>query len=203
MAIDLKYSSDGETSAFPFSSFSSELAPEQKLQSLNALILEDDPVDAAYLSRILDRLPSFNATYKVVSDTLHMRREIERFSGDIIIADLMLKGDTSISFLSSLANRPDRPPVLLLTGLDGSNVQEMAFRAGVDAFISKSDLEPRLLETLVRTALHTSDMRKRFAQMEYMRNRELCQTMARASSAPSVGPANDAVASLRNRLSKR
>jgi PleD family two-component response regulator len=196
MAIDLKYSQD-PTTQHPAFGYDANLAPHAGLQPLSVLVIEDDPVDAAYLARILERLPSFKAEYVLVSEPQKIARALERFTGDIIIADLMLKGETSISFLSANARKADRIPVVLLTGLDGSNVQEMAFRAGVDAFISKSDLEPRLLETLVRTALHTADMRRRFSQMEYLRNRELCQNMARHSGSNLV---TDALTGLRTRM---
>ena len=172
--------------------------PHEARAPLSVLVIEDDAVDAAYLNRVLEKLQSFRARVEVVSEPAAIRKALRSFKGDLIIADLMLNGDTSISYLSELSGVADRAPVLLLTGLDGSDVQEMAFRAGIDAFISKSDLEPRLLETLVRTALHTSQMRRRFLQTDYQRNRDLYQTMALHSATP---PTSDLLTGLRARMS--
>jgi CheY-like chemotaxis protein/LmbE family N-acetylglucosaminyl deacetylase len=124
-------------------------APESVFQ---ILLAEDAPDQSLLLSALLQKLGPFNVT--LVQDGLQALDLARRDSFDLILTDLNLPGIDGFELTRALKKEFPRLPVLAATGYTDSSYVAGAYRAGVDALMTKpvdpEDLEARLRELLPR-----------------------------------------------------
>ncbi len=117
-----------------------------------ALLIDDDPDDAEIFRRLLAKSKHLDfdlATFATVADA---RAALTSRRFDILYVDYWLGFDTSIGFVHEFARANDVPSVLL-TGLDEPDIRRVAFRAGVEAFLSKEQLSTQAIEGVTLAVL--------------------------------------------------
>ena len=116
------------------------------------LLAEDAPDQSLLLSALLQKLGPFDVT--LVQDGLQALDLARRDSFDLVLTDLNLPGIDGFELTRSLKKEFPRLPVLAATGYTDSSYVAGAYRAGVDALMTKpvdpEDLEARLRELLPR-----------------------------------------------------
>lgn len=116
------------------------------------LLAEDAPDQSLLLSALLQKLGPFDVT--LVQDGVQALDLARRETFDLILTDLNLPGIDGFELTRSLKKEFPHLPVLAATGYTDSSYVAGAYRAGVDALMTKpvdpEDLEARLRELLPR-----------------------------------------------------
>lgn len=104
------------------------------------LVVDDD----ARLRTLLTRYLAENG-FRVsnASDAAEARRQIETLAFDLFVVDVMMPGESGLSFTQSISQEHDTP-VLMLTALGDVENRIEGLEAGADDYISKP-FEPREL----------------------------------------------------------
>ncbi len=114
------------------------------------LLVDDDEDQIALLTAILER----DRTYRTVSSTSpHQGLELARQEApDLAICDVSMPGMDGIELTEILRVEFPAMPVIILTGMEGSDTAEAAFAAGASDFVTKP-VEPRTLLARIQRAL--------------------------------------------------
>jgi DNA-binding NarL/FixJ family response regulator len=121
-------------------------------EEVRTLLLDDDPLDIALISRLAGRSNQFNirlTTFRTVEEAAGALSQAEF---DIIFVDYWLGLDTSIAFIHK-HSQTHGAPFVLLTGLDVPDVRRCALRAGAAGFLSKDELSIQAIEGVMSVVL--------------------------------------------------
>lgn len=126
-----------------------EPLPPVNLDAPHLLVVDDDKrlreLIKAYL---LDH--GFLVT--TASDAAEARSRLELFTVDLIVLDVMMKGESGLQFLTSLRQSGSTLPVLMLTARGESDDRIAGFEAGADDYLPKP-FEPRELVLRINAIL--------------------------------------------------
>jgi CheY-like chemotaxis protein len=98
------------------------------------LIVDDNP-DIIGLLRANLRMAGFE-TAEAMNGKIALRR-VERERPDLILLDLMMPILDGWGVLDALGQRPDRPPVIVITAAESPANEERARRLGVAGYVTK------------------------------------------------------------------
>lgn len=116
------------------------------------LLVEDAPDQSLLLSALLQKLGPFDVTLS--QDGVQALERARKGTFDLVLTDLNLPGMDGFELTRKLKALLPGLPVLAATGYTDPNYVEGAYRAGVDALMTKpvdpEDLESRLRELLPR-----------------------------------------------------
>ncbi len=124
---------------------------------MRILLADDQPKVRFALRTLLERQPGI----EVVGEARNgpdLRAQLEPACPDLVLLDWELPGESSLETLSNLRTMRPAPRVIALSGR--SEARQAALRAGVDAFVSKSDPPERLLAA-IRDGLQDGSSRRR------------------------------------------
>ncbi|MFN0022111.1 MAG: diguanylate cyclase [Pirellulaceae bacterium] len=141
----------------------------QDIQRLRLLLIEDDEADALLVERALERFPGFELRH-----VTRMEGAIETLSAepfDAALLDLSLPDSFGLEGVTRLQARFPDLPVVILTGLDDSEMPLEALERGAQDYLCKGRCSP---ENLIR-ALRYSIQRQQI-QSE---NRRLLEELAK------------------------
>jgi len=121
------------------------------------LLVDDDEDQVALLTAILER----DRAYRTVSSTSpHQGLELARQEApDLAICDISMPGMDGIELTEILRVEFPSMPVIIVTGLVGSDTAEAAFAAGATDFVTKP-VEPRILLARIQHALAEAPARE-------------------------------------------
>lgn len=132
----------------------SQIAPERRMKSLQAILLEDDAEQAYLLARFLESLESFKVELSHFTTTERAMSELMTQKADLVFLDHYLGGgQTGLEFLRTLREFGFDGPIVMLTGSDDAGLVASFLRCGADAYVCKSDLDPVTLESTIQIAL--------------------------------------------------
>ncbi|HVM33637.1 MAG TPA: response regulator [bacterium] len=125
-------------------------------ESIRLLLVEDDPDDYELIRRQMTQIK--NSRYDVTWAPSYSTglEKLSQESYHLILLDYRLGPHTGLEFLEEADRRRSPAPVVFLTGLDDFETDVKTMRAGAADFISKSRLNPLLLERTIRYALERS-----------------------------------------------
>ncbi len=125
--------------------------PATRRDKVRALLIDDDAIDCALIARLAanSRHIDFDLT---VCRSLEAAKALGQQRFDVVFVDYWLGYETSIAFIHDFARVHD-VPLVLLTSLDEPDIRRIAFRAGVEAFLSKDDLSRQALESVTLAVL--------------------------------------------------
>ncbi|MEM9279974.1 MAG: response regulator transcription factor [Pseudomonadota bacterium] len=125
------------------------LVPEDNAP--HVLVIDDD-------SRLRDLLTRYlsNNGFRVsnASDAAEARRKLEHLEFDILVVDIMMPGETGLSFTKAIRDLID-VPVLMLTALEEVENRIEGLEAGADDYLTKP-FEPRELLLRINSILRRS-----------------------------------------------
>jgi DNA-binding NarL/FixJ family response regulator len=125
--------------------------PEAR-DGVRALLLDDDPLDVALVSRLAPRSSQFAISLTSCRTVEEASAALSKQSFDILFVDYWLGLHTSIAFIHKQA-QSQGAPFVLLTGLDVPDVRRCAFRAGVAGYLAKDDLSIQAIEGVMSAVL--------------------------------------------------
>lgn len=120
---------------------------------IRVLLVEDDPGDAYYLEDILSRQTTESM---VIVQAENLSLALERLEGgsfDVILLDLALPDSFGPDTFHKAYSHSPRIPIIVLTGLDDSDIALKAVSDGAQDYLVKGDLSSRLVEKAIRHAI--------------------------------------------------
>lgn len=119
------------------------------MDSPNVLIVDDSSIIRRLLSK---QLEESGARVAQAQDGIQGLEKALSEKFDLIISDVEMPRMDGFALCEALKNSPDtqKVPVIILSSLDGDKDIEQGFRAGADAYVSKSEAREVLLETVQR-----------------------------------------------------
>ncbi len=122
---------------------------------IDLLYIEDSKADFQIVNRMLRSMDTFHADAFHAADLGAARRMSADRNFDVILVDYWLDTEIGVHAIDDLGGRLGSAPVILLTGTAGQDVRQIGLRAGAINCLDKNELNPALLETTIRYALHT------------------------------------------------
>ncbi len=122
---------------------------------IEVLVIEDSDTDYRIVARTLQQMDTFRAQISHARDLEAARRMADDRDFDVALVDFYLGIDTGTEAIHDLGGRSGSTAVILLTGQPGQDILQLALKAGAIHCLDKNQLNPILLETTVRSALHT------------------------------------------------
>jgi len=122
-------------------------------KKIRVLLVEDDPGDAYYLEDILSRQ---STQFLPIVRVENLGLALERLEGggfDLILLDLALPDSLGLDTFSKVYSHSPRVPIIVLTGLDDSDIALKAVSEGAQDYVVKGDFSGRLLEKAIRYAI--------------------------------------------------
>jgi signal transduction histidine kinase len=131
---------------------------------INILIIDDSDDDFLIALRTLRLMDTFAATVHHAHDISEARAIVDREQFDVVLVDFCLGLETGAGAIADLGGRIATAVPILLTGMPGQDVPHIALRAGAVHCLDKNRLTPVLLETTIRSALHTHFLEKKLQE---------------------------------------
>ena len=107
------------------------------------LVVEDDPVSAAYILHVLRNRGGFTVTH--AADPQDALRQATAARWDLVLTDLEMPGMTGIELLGQLRDRAPQLPVAVLTAHPSVDYAVQALRNSADEFLEKPIQPDRLV----------------------------------------------------------
>ena len=115
------------------------------------LIVEDENGTAILMKKLLEK--NFDVEVDVAEDIVSAREKLAACSFDIVTLDYFLPDGYGSDLLQVLAEMPDRPAVIVVTGQTGEKMADSFREIGVDCFIVKNQAMTGLLTEAVGRVL--------------------------------------------------
>jgi signal transduction histidine kinase len=155
-------------------------SPIAQQQAIRVLLIEDDEDDFILTQDLLRGIEGteFRIDWKPDYD-LGLQALCER-EYDVCIVDYRLGLRDGVQLVREATGRGCRPPIIVLTGQDGRDVDYAAMRAGAADFLSKSQITAPLLERSIR---YSSQQRRAEEQRIELVRAQVARREAEAANA--------------------
>lgn len=124
------------------------------MSKLNLLLVEDETLIREGLRSLLEKETFVKGIYEA-ANALEFREEIKR-QIDIVLMDFRLSDSNGLELLPLLNDVPDPPKVIVLTGLEGTELIINLLKAGVHGIVYKLDGYKEIINT-IRKVLETGN----------------------------------------------
>jgi DNA-binding NarL/FixJ family response regulator len=121
-------------------------------EKIRALLIDDDADDRDLIARLAARSNQLEIEL-IACRSVEEAQALAHQPFDVVFVDYWLGSDTSIGFIHDFARAHDVPCVLV-TGLDVPDVRRVAFRAGVEAYLSKEGMSTQALESVILSVMN-------------------------------------------------
>lgn len=149
----------------------------EEKQHLTVLVLEDDDADFRMLRLCLSRLESYRVEVAHAPSIEAASDLLRSIDFDLALVDYLLGQETVVGLLRDQGGRNSGLPLVLITGLSNRDVQTAALQAGAMGCLHKADLNSRILETTIRSVMHTYQLETQL----YRANRAKTEFLAKIS----------------------
>lgn len=117
-------------------------------EGTNILVVDDDP---GIREVIADSLGAHGFRVFAAQDVAQMRRRMDEGRIDLVILDVLMPGESGLTACRKL-NASPRPPVIMLSAMDGIGDRVSGLNAGADYYLNKP-CNPSELLAVVRATL--------------------------------------------------
>ncbi len=124
-----------------------------KGSTIKVLIVDDDEDDLYLITDVLAQVANNHYDITTASSSLTAMAELSKSTFDVIFSDYRLGAVTGIDFINCVRAAGIDTPIILLTGISDQLVDNAALKAGSSDFISKTSLNPDVLDRSVRYSL--------------------------------------------------
>ncbi|MBI3140505.1 MAG: EAL domain-containing protein [Rhodocyclales bacterium] len=143
--------------------------PENELQPLRVLVVEDNPDDALFLVRALKR--GYAPEHERVETPEAMCKALEAADWDIVVSDYTMPEFSGLQALELVKRHDPNLPFIIVSGNVGEEVAVGAMRAGAQDYLPKGNLT-RLLPAVARELEEAANRRRRLAAEEALRHNQ-------------------------------
>ena len=146
-------------------------------KTLSVLLVDDDEVDAKYISWLLGCIGRYTFDIVHVTSSEEALRADSGRRFDLYLVDFWLMHETSIPLISELGELHTRAPIVVLTNLNSGDIEDLGMRAGALGFLGKGDLSEKALELVISSTLFTRrvelELKKQITKLEEQRQQAL------------------------------
>lgn len=114
-----------------------ETPSAHKGNSIDVLVVEDNPLIAAFYAKILRREADLHADFATNVGEAYAKLSVSSF--DVVLVDYKLPDGDGLTAAARIRDDHPQTGVVLLTGVMDANLAVGAFRAGCSASLSKAD----------------------------------------------------------------
>ncbi len=118
-------------------------------EAAHIFVVDDDERLADLLCRYLNAQGYIAVAAQHVADA---RQKMASFTFDLVVLDIMMPGESGLVLAKELADKPDAPPTLLITALDGPEDRVEGLSTGAEDYITKP-FDPRELVLRIERVL--------------------------------------------------
>lgn len=131
--------------------------------AISLLLIEDDSEDYELARRLLSR--SAGGKYRITwaKSAEEAARTLEAEDFDVVLMDYFLGGSTGLDLLTELPGRLYRCPIVMFTSGSETEMDRVSMDLGIEFFISKQDLNERVLDRTIRHAIHNKELKRRMS----------------------------------------
>ena len=136
-------------------------------QAISLLIVEDNPVYAEILQRLLPTIsPDFQFTIHWVDTAEKALLELDRHPYGLVLLDYKLPGADGLTVLANIRQRPDadQPAVIMLTGIGREDIAVLAMKSGAKDYLAKDALDVASLLRAITSALERKNLETKLAR---------------------------------------
>lgn len=139
------------------------------------LIVEDNPGDLRFISEELADATDARFELDVARRLSEARPRVGQGKYDAILLDLGLPDSQGLETLTSLRDRGDVEPVIVLTGVGDQELGTRAIRSGAQDYLVKGDFDTRLLTRTIRYAIERQRLQEELeiAKQQAQQDRDL------------------------------
>jgi diguanylate cyclase (GGDEF)-like protein len=123
------------------------------VRSVKCLIVDDDEDDLYLINDALSEVGSTRYQVVTAHSALAAMTELSNNRFDVIFSDYRLGPVTGIDFIKSVRAAGIDTPIILLTGVADSVIDDAALKAGSSDFVPKVAINPDVLDRSVRYAM--------------------------------------------------
>jgi DNA-binding NarL/FixJ family response regulator len=116
------------------------------MKKLNFLLVEDEALIREGLRSLLEKEKFTNQIYEA-STAREFHQEMEK-QIDFVLMDFRLPDTNGLDLLQALKNKEPQPKVIMLTGLEGSELLMNLLKSGVHGVVYKLDGYKEILKTI-------------------------------------------------------
>jgi len=133
---------------------------QQLIEKASIMIVDDHPIVSNGIQQLIDREPDMKVIHSA-QDAESAMKYVEKFSPDLMVVDISLKGSTNgIDLIKSLKKRYPKIKSLVLSMHEENLYAERAIKAGAKGYIMKNDLTDNIVKairSILRGNLYLSD----------------------------------------------
>ncbi len=120
---------------------------------LNLLLIEDNPADVFFLKKMLRDVPfTINNIYE--ADRLEKGIDLLKNTNvGLTILDLSLPDSSGLNSLADILKAAGKIPIIILTGLDDTNMALEAIKAGAQDYLVKGEFNKNVLQKAIQYSL--------------------------------------------------
>ncbi len=123
------------------------------IRNVKSLIVDDDEDDLYLITDALHEVQGTRYHVSTAHSALAAMTELANNSFDVIFSDYRLGPVTGIDFIKSVRAAGIDTPIILLTGIADSVIDDAALKAGSSDFVPKIAINPDVLDRSVRYAM--------------------------------------------------
>jgi len=133
---------------------------------LNLLLIEDNPADVFFLKKMLSDTPlAINNIYE--ADRLKKGVDfLKKADVGITILDLSLPDSSGLDSLYGIQEAAGRIPIIILTGLDDTNMALDAIKAGAQDYLVKGEFNKNLLQKAIQYSVERKKQEEKIKESE-------------------------------------
>ncbi|MDH4263568.1 MAG: PAS domain-containing protein, partial [Spirochaetia bacterium] len=126
----------------------------------NILLIEDNPVNVEYIRAMIYKKPEDTISENQINIELFIATTLQegvdilnQSSINLVLLDLSLPDSSGIQSLKTIQKINDRIPVIVLTGVDDTDLASEAIREGAQDYLVKGKINKSLLDRSIQYAL--------------------------------------------------
>lgn len=140
-----------------------------KARKISVLLVDDDKDEYFLLKEVISEFRRLDVNLDWISSVDQAKQAIINGNYDVYLIDYKLTGITGIELIDEVREKKDQLPevFILLTGYNNDEIEDRALSHGVDDFLSKEEITPRLLQ---RTMIYALDRKRTLMELTKRKN---------------------------------
>ena len=124
--------------------------------AVRVMVVDDEPASLAVLCEVVEAAPGFEAVPAARSGEEALRRLADR-PADLLVMDVRMPGTDGVAIARALAQRPQRPVVILVSAEERPDIAADPRAHGAAAFVCKERVTTALLRRTWNRLGETTD----------------------------------------------